>query len=56
MTDSENDTPLDELIEPTETPHPDRHEHAKTPHPIDDDELAERTRHERDLAARDDQG
>ncbi|MFC7962895.1 hypothetical protein [Rhodococcoides kroppenstedtii] len=51
MTTPENDhdTPtLDDVIVPTETPHPDRHEHGKMPHPVDDAELEERTEHERE--------
>nr|AMY18331.1 hypothetical protein A3Q40_00931 [Rhodococcus sp. PBTS 1]NIL81124.1 hypothetical protein [Rhodococcus kroppenstedtii] len=51
MTTPENDhdTPtLDDVIVPTETPHPDQHEHGKMPHPVDDAELEERTEHERE--------
>lgn len=51
MTTPENDhdTPtLDDVIAPTETPHPDPHEHGKMPHPVDDTELEERTEHERE--------
>jgi hypothetical protein len=52
MTQSDDAT-LDEILEPTETAHPDRREHAKMPHPVDDDELAERTQHEREEIASD---
>jgi hypothetical protein len=53
MTESDDNTTLDEIFEPTETAHPDRREHAKMPHPVDDDELVERTQHERDEIAAD---
>ncbi|HEY2297052.1 MAG TPA: hypothetical protein VGH43_04950 [Jatrophihabitans sp.] len=46
MSETNNDPAIDEVMTPTETPHPDRSEHAKTPHRVDDDELAERTEHE----------
>lgn len=48
MTENDEHSALDEPMIPTETPHPDRHEHAKTPHPVDDDELARRAQHERE--------
>jgi hypothetical protein len=38
---------LDDVIEPTENPTPDHHEHAKMPSRPNDDELARRTEHER---------
>jgi hypothetical protein len=39
---------LDDVMDETEHPHPDRHEHAKTPRHLDEDELERRTQHERD--------
>lgn len=45
---------LDDVMTPTETPHPDQHEHAKSPKHLDDDELARRTQHERDQLATND--
>jgi hypothetical protein len=46
---TENDTPdLVDVMVPTEHVSPDHHEHAKTPKHVDDDELAERTEHERE--------
>ena len=41
---------LDEVIVPTEEAHPDHREHAKQPKHLDEDELARRTEHERDIA------
>ncbi|CAA9419163.1 MAG: hypothetical protein AVDCRST_MAG66-2533 [uncultured Pseudonocardia sp.] len=40
-------------LETTEDAHPDRREHAKASPHIDDDELARRTQHERELVERD---
>jgi hypothetical protein len=48
MTENDQQDAFEEPIEPTETPHPDRREHAKTPHRLDDDELARRAEHERE--------
>jgi hypothetical protein len=48
MPDNDDEPTLDDVMVPTETAHPDRREHAKTPHHLDDDELAERTEHERE--------
>lgn len=39
---------LDDVITPTETARPDHREHAKEPQPIDDQDLLERTQHERE--------
>lgn len=50
MSKNDEQDVIDEPIVPTETPHPDRREHAKTPHRVDDEELARRTRHEREQA------
>ena len=47
MSENTDDTPVEEPMVPTETPHPDHREHAKSPHPVDDDELARRAEHER---------
>jgi hypothetical protein len=44
---------FDDVMVPTETAHPDRREHAKTPKHLDDDELARRTAHERDVVGGD---
>ncbi len=54
-TDASADDPadLDEVLVPTEEAHPDRHEHAKASNHPDDDELARRTQHERDVVAED---
>lgn len=48
MTEPENRPTLDDVDIPTEQTHPDRREHAKTPHPLNDDELEQRARSERD--------
>ena len=40
-------------LETTEDAHPDRREHAETSPRVDDDELAQRTQHERELVERD---
>ncbi|MCG7594377.1 hypothetical protein ACXYX3_25540 [Mycobacterium sp. C3-094] len=54
MTSSTGDPEdLDAVLTPTEEAHPDRREHAKTPKHLDDDELARRTQHERDVVAED---
>ena len=37
---------LDDVMDETEHPHPDHHEHAKMPRHLDDDEPERRTRHE----------
>ena len=42
---------LDDVMAETEHPHPDRREHAKTPRHLDEDELEQRTQHERDEIA-----
>jgi hypothetical protein len=45
-----DDTPdLDDVMVPTEEAHPDHGEHAKMPRRVDDDELARRTDHEREV-------
>jgi hypothetical protein len=48
MSESDQQDAIEEPMVPTETPHPDRREHAKTPHRLDDDELARRAQHERE--------
>lgn len=49
-----NENPdLSDVMVPTEEVHPDHREHAKEPHPIDDDELARRVQHERDVTGGD---
>jgi hypothetical protein len=49
-----NENPdLSNVMVPTEEVHPDHREHAKEPHPIDDDELARRVQHERDVTGGD---
>jgi hypothetical protein len=48
MSETNNEPDLDDVMTTTESAHPDRREHAKTPHRVDDDELAERTEHERE--------
>lgn len=54
---TENDEPtLDNVIVPTEETHPDRREHGKMPNPVDDDELARRTEHEREEIRADQEG
>jgi hypothetical protein len=40
---------LDDVMVPTEEAHPDRREHAKLPKHVDDDELEQRTEHERQI-------
>ncbi len=40
---------LSEVMVPSEEVHPDHREHAKAPKHPDDDELARRTEHERDM-------
>lgn len=51
---AENDAPnLNDVIVPTEEVHEDHREHAKQPHPIDDDELARRVEHEREVTGAD---
>jgi len=43
-----DDTPdLNDVLVPTEEVHPDRREHAKQSKHLDDDELEQRTEHER---------
>jgi hypothetical protein len=44
---------LDDVMVPTEEVHPDRREHAKMPKHPDDDELARRTEHERQVVSGD---
>ncbi|WP_167759442.1 hypothetical protein [Mycobacterium sp. PS03-16] len=44
---------LNDVMVPTEDVHPDHREHAKEPHPLDDDELARRAQHERDITGAD---
>jgi hypothetical protein len=39
---------LDDVMVPTEETHPDHREHAKTPRHLDEDELDDRTRRERE--------
>jgi hypothetical protein len=46
---AQDEPDLSDVIVPTETVRPDRREHAKEPHPVDDDELARRAQHERDI-------
>jgi hypothetical protein len=53
MTQPDDSPNLDDVMTPTETVHPDHHEHAKTPKHPDDDELARRTQHEREEIADD---
>ncbi|BCI53082.1 hypothetical protein NIIDNTM18_23600 [Mycolicibacterium litorale] len=48
-----NDPDISDVIVPTEEVHPDRREHAKEPRPIDDDEMARRAQHERDVTGAD---
>ncbi|MBY6678519.1 MULTISPECIES: hypothetical protein [unclassified Rhodococcus (in: high G+C Gram-positive bacteria)] len=48
MTDPHDEPTLDDVLVPTEDAHPDRRAHAKTPSHLDDDELEQRTQHERD--------
>ena len=45
---------LSEVIIPSEEAHPDHREHAKSPKHLDDDDLARRTQHERDVVDSDD--
>ncbi len=47
MTDPHSEPNLDDVLVPTEEPHPDHREHAKTAKHLDEDELASRTEHER---------
>jgi hypothetical protein len=47
MTENRDEPTLDDVIEPTEHPTPDRQEHAKAPAHPNDDELARRTEQER---------
>ncbi|MGE2714871.1 hypothetical protein ACQI4L_12485 [Mycolicibacterium litorale] len=44
---------ISDVMVPTEEVHPDHREHAKEPRPIDDDELARRVEHERDITGAD---
>jgi hypothetical protein len=44
---------LDDVMVPSEEVHPDHREHAKMPKHLDDDELARRTQHERDVVTGD---
>ena len=44
---TQDEPELRDVMVPEEQPHPDHREHAKTPRPVDDDELAARTEHER---------
>lgn len=53
MTESNKSSPLDDVMVPSETAHPDHREHAKTPHRLDDDELARRAQQEREEVATD---
>jgi hypothetical protein len=53
MTQPDDQPNLDDVMTPTETAHPDHREHAKTPKHLDEDELAQRTQHERDELAGD---
>ncbi|MDO3635700.1 hypothetical protein [Mycolicibacterium arseniciresistens] len=46
-------TDLSDVMIPSEEVHPDRKEHAKTPKHLDDDELARRTEHERQIVGDD---
>lgn len=48
MSENDEQDAMEQPMVPTETPHPDRREHAKMPHHVDDDELARRTQHERE--------
>lgn len=51
---AQNDNPdLNDVIVPTEQVHEDHREHAKEPRPLDDDELARRAQHERDVTGAD---
>jgi hypothetical protein len=43
----------DDVLDTTEQAHPDQREHAKASPHVDDDELARRTRHEREQVERD---
>jgi hypothetical protein len=54
MTENPENPTLDDVIEPTEHPVPDRHEHAKAPAHLNDEELARRTEQERVEAGLDD--
>ncbi len=40
---------LNDVMAPTEEVHPDHREHAKQSKHLDDDDLARRTQHERDI-------
>ena len=42
-----------EVMIPSEEVHPDHREHAKTPKHLDDEDLARRTQHERDIVGGD---
>lgn len=47
MTENPQNPSLDDVIEPTEHPVPDHHQHGKMPPHPNDEELARRTEHER---------
>ena len=47
MSENLDNPTLSDVIEPTEHPVPDHHEHGKMPAHPNDDELARRTEHER---------
>jgi hypothetical protein len=50
VTSSEPKQPtVRDVIDPIEVPHPDHREHAKTPKHVSDQELEERTQHERQI-------
>jgi hypothetical protein len=53
MADNDDQTNLDDVLVPTEQPHPDHRAHAKEDKHLDDDELQRRTEHERHLLERD---
>jgi hypothetical protein len=44
---------ISDVMVPSEEIHPDHQAHAKTPKHVDDDELARRSEHERDLVGGD---
>jgi hypothetical protein len=44
---TQDETGPRDVMVPEEQAHPDHREHAKSPRPVDDDELAARTEHER---------
>jgi hypothetical protein len=49
MAERSEEPNLDEVMVPTERPHPDHRAHAKADKHLDDDELPRRTEHEREV-------